>query len=209
MNSAHGPQVASAVGGRQSTSRPLVTTSDSPSTSPTYTLPRESVRPLATKPPLPAMTRTNVPPPNMPMDQNIPRLPASHSFAGMPTVRPGTGNGSLVPSTSFNQLHTPLQPNVTGRGPPSFFHPDMATKVRPGAISISPPPKEGIPPTSRARSPNTFAPSSTEPMAHPSAPNAISNGKAPEREDPRRAHPDLTPLNVKDLGNKSSSAITN
>ena len=155
------------------------------------------------------MTRTNVPPPNMPMDQNIPRLPASHSFAGMPTVRPGTGNGSLVPSTSFNQLHTPLQPNVTGRGPPSFFHPDMATNVRPGAISISPPPKEGIPPTSRARSPNTFAPSSTEPMAHPSAPNAISNGKAPEREDPRRAHPDLTPLNVKDLGNKSSSAITN
>ena len=155
------------------------------------------------------MARTNVLQPNLPMDQNIPRLPASHSFAGMPTIRPGTGNGSLVPSTSFNQLHTPLQPNVAGRGPPSFLRPDMEANARPGAISVSPPPKEGISPPSRARSPNSFAPSSTVPMTHPSAPRARSIGKEPEREEPRRVHPDLTPLNVKDLDNKSSSAITN
>lgn len=155
------------------------------------------------------MVQPNVPQPNLPMDQNIPRLPASHSFAGMPTIRPGTGNGSLVPSTSFNQLHTPLQPNVAGRGPPSFLRPDMAANARPGAISVSPPPKEGISPPSRARSPNSFAPSSTVPMTHPSAPRARSNGKEPEKEEPRRVHPDLTPLNVKDLDNKSSSAITN
>lgn len=209
MNSAHGPQVASPVSGRQSTARPLVTTSDTPSIIPAHTLPREFVRPLTTKPPSPAMARTNVLQPNLPMDQNIPRLPASHSFAGMPTIRPGTGNGSLVPSTSFNQLHTPLQPNVAGRGPPSFLRPDMEANARPGAISVSPPPKEGISPPSRARSPNSFAPSSTVPMTHPSAPRARSIGKEPEREEPRRVHPDLTPLNVKDLDNKSSSAITN
>lgn len=209
MNSAHGPQVVSPVSGRQSTARPLVTTSDTPSINPTHTLPREFVRPLTTKPPSPAMVQPNVPQPNLPMDQNIPRLPASHSFAGMPTIRPGTGNGSLVPSTSFNQLHTPLQPNVAGRGPPSFLRPDMAANARPGAISVSPPPKEGISPPSRARSPNSFAPSSTVPMTHPSAPRARSNGKEPEKEEPRRVHPDLTPLNVKDLDNKSSSAITN
>ena len=46
-------------------------------------------------------------------------------------------------------------------------------------------------------------------MTHPSAPRARSNGKEPEKEEPRRVHPDLTPLNVKDLDNKSSSAITN
>ena len=155
------------------------------------------------------MVQPNVPQPNLRMDQNITRLPASHSFAGMPTIRPGTGNGSLVPSTSFNQLHTPLQPNVAGRGPPSFLRPDMAANARPGAISVSPPPKEGISPPSRARSPNSFAPSSTVPMTHPSAPRARSNGKEPEKEEPRRVHPDLTPLNVKDLDNKSSSAITN
>ena len=209
MNSAHGPQVASPVSGRQSTARPLVTTSDTPSIIPAHTLPREFVRPLTTKPPSPAMVQPNVPQPNLPMDQNIPRLPASHSFAGMPTIRPGTGNGSLVPSTSFNQLHTPLQPNVAGRGPPSFLRPDMEANARPGAISVSPPPKEGISPPSRARSPNSFAPSSTVPMTHPSAPRARSIGKEPEREEPRRVHPDLTPLNVKDLDNKSSSAITN
>lgn len=209
MNSAHGPQVASPVSGRQSTARPLVTTSDTPSISPAHTLPSEFVRPLTTKPPSQAMARTNVPQPNLPMDQNIPRLPASHSFAGMPTIRPGTDNGSLVPSASFNQLHTPLQPNVAGRGPPSFLRPDMEANARPGAISVSPPPKEGISPPSRARSPNSFAPSSTVPMTHPSAPRARSNGKEPDREEPRRVHPDLTPLNVKDLDNKSSSAITN
>ena len=209
MNSAHGSQVVSPVSGRQSTARPLVTTSDTPSIIPAHTLPREFVRPLTTKPPSPAMARTNVLQPNLPMDQNIPRLPASHSFAGMPTIRPGTGNGSLVPSTSFNQLHTPLQPNVAGRGPPSFLRPDMAANARPGAISVSPPPKEGISPPSRARSPNSFAPSSTVPMTHPSAPRARSNGKEPEKEEPRCVHPDLTPLNVKDLDNKSSSAITN
>ena len=178
----------SPVSGRQSTARPLVTTSDTPSINPTHTLPREFVRPLTTKPPSPAMVQPNVPQPNLPMDQNIPRLPASHSFAGMPTIRPGTGNGSLVPSTSFNQLHTPLQPNVAGRGPPSFLRPDMAANARPGAISVSPPPKEGISPPSRARSPNSFAPSSTVPMTHPSAPRARSNGKEPEKEEPRRVH---------------------